>query len=137
MDTLWFELVVASTAFALGQILFEHFDEKTPKGRTVENLAAAFGIAVLVSATLGRGWFFALLGLAAAVAVYGHACVLPRASSRSSRPRLLASGSRASPMRMPPSMLRSTRLIGPIRRNSSAAHSGAWGAWVRAGGYMR
>jgi hypothetical protein len=78
MDTLWFEVAVISTIFALGHILLGHFVERTPKWQKVAKLAAAIGIAALVSATLGREWFFALLGLFAAVFVFVHAWVLPR-----------------------------------------------------------
>jgi hypothetical protein len=78
VDTLWFEVAVMATTIALGHILFGHFEEKTPKWRKVLKLAVAIGIAVGVSATAGREWFFALFGLGIAFVVYVHAVLLPR-----------------------------------------------------------
>ena len=40
MDTLWFEVAVISTIFALGHILLGHFVERTPKWQKVAKLAA-------------------------------------------------------------------------------------------------
>jgi hypothetical protein len=51
---------------------------KTPKWRKVVKLVAAIGIAVLISATLGRLWFFVVFGLLTLAVVYIHAWVLPR-----------------------------------------------------------
>jgi hypothetical protein len=77
-DTLWFEAAVMASIFAVGNILFGHFEERTPKWRRVAKFALVTALAVLISATAGRVWFFALLGIAAAAVVVIHAWWLPR-----------------------------------------------------------
>ncbi len=66
-----------ATIIALGHSLLGHFEEKTPKWRKVAKLLGSLGIAVLISATLGRFWFFALFGLCSTVVLYIHAWWLP------------------------------------------------------------
>jgi hypothetical protein len=77
-DTLWFEVAVMASIFAAGNILFGHFEERTPKWRRVAKFVLVTGLAVLVAATAGRVWFFALLGLATAAFIVIHAWWLPR-----------------------------------------------------------
>lgn len=76
-DTLWFEAALIATLIALGHILLGHFEERTPKWRKVAKLVGAIGAAVLISATLGRPWFFALFGLCSLAVLYIHAWWLP------------------------------------------------------------
>ena len=77
-DTLWFEVAVMATVIALGHSLLGHFEERTPKWRKVAKLLGSIGAAVLISATLGRAWFFALFGLGSLFVLYIHAWWLPR-----------------------------------------------------------
>jgi hypothetical protein len=58
---MWFEVAVISTIFAVGNILFGHFEEATPKWRRLLKLVAFMGLGVAVSTYLGRVWFWALL----------------------------------------------------------------------------
>jgi hypothetical protein len=76
-NTLWFEVAVMCGLFALGHILFGHFEERTPRWRKLAKFIILTGVFVLVSATAGREWFFALLGLAAVAVTVVHAWLLP------------------------------------------------------------
>lgn len=78
IDTLWFEVSIMSTAIALGQILLGHFEEHTPKWRRALKIFLGIGLGVLVSATLGRAWFFGMLGLLLSAVLYIHLIWLPR-----------------------------------------------------------
>jgi hypothetical protein len=73
----WFELAVVFGISAFGVIFFGHFEEGTPKWRRVLKLVVMGAVAVLVSATLGRGWFFALLGVACVAVLVIHGWWLP------------------------------------------------------------
>ncbi len=74
----WFELAVVFGLTAVGNILLGHFEEGKPKWRRVLKVFLAGAIAVTVSATLGRLWFFALLGALLVAVVIIHAWWLPR-----------------------------------------------------------
>jgi hypothetical protein len=74
----WFELAVIFFLFAVGNILFGHFEVGRPKWRRVAKLPIVTGVMVLISATAGRPWFFATLGaMFVAVAVI-HGWWLPK-----------------------------------------------------------
>ena len=74
----WFELAVVYGISAVGGIFFGHFEARTPRWRRVLKLFVIGVVAVTVSATLGRSWFFALLGLMAGFVVLIHGWWLPR-----------------------------------------------------------
>lgn len=78
LDTLWFEVALVSTLVALGHILLGHFEVKTPKWRKIAKLFMAIGLAVLLSATLGRFWTFAFFGSLLLAVFWIHAWWLPR-----------------------------------------------------------
>ena len=73
-----FEVAVVSTMFAVGNILFGHFEEGTPKWRRLLKMAIVICAAIAVSAYLGRVWFWALLMAMLLPAVYIHVWWLPR-----------------------------------------------------------
>jgi hypothetical protein len=77
IDTLWFEAAMMATVIALGHILLGHFEEQTSKWRKVGKLLGSIGAAVLISATLGRAWFFALFGLGSLFVLGIHTWWLP------------------------------------------------------------
>jgi hypothetical protein len=74
---LWFEVAVVMTIFALGNILFGHFEERTPKWRRVLKVILVTGLAVGLSAMLGRPWFWAFLAVMLAAFGYVHLYWLP------------------------------------------------------------
>ncbi len=74
----WFELAVIFGITAVGNILMGHFEAGVPKWRRVAKIFLMAGLSVLVSATAGRGWFFALLGALAIAVLVIHCWWLPR-----------------------------------------------------------
>jgi hypothetical protein len=74
----WFEVAVMGVLTAIGNILLGHFEQGKAKWRRVAKVFIGCGLAVLVSATAGRGWFFVMLGLLAVGVVVVHAWWLPR-----------------------------------------------------------
>jgi hypothetical protein len=74
---MWFEVAVASTLFALGNIVFGHFEEGTPKWRRILRLALFIAISVAISTILGRAWFWGFLGTMTLPVLYIHAVWLP------------------------------------------------------------
>jgi hypothetical protein len=74
---LWVDATVMASMFALGNILFGHFEERTPKWRRVLKFFVVTGGIVLLSATAGRAWSTAVIAaLLSAVAVI-HGWWLP------------------------------------------------------------
>lgn len=74
----WFEVAVVFALTAVGTIFFGHFEERTPRWRRTLKPFVIAGLGVLISATAGRAWFFALLGVMAVAVVIIHAWWLPR-----------------------------------------------------------
>ena len=74
----WFELAVMFGLMAVGNIVFGQFAEGQPKWQRVAKVVVSGGIAVLGSATAGRGWFFALLGVMSGLVIIIHAWWLPK-----------------------------------------------------------
>jgi hypothetical protein len=75
---MWMEVAIVASMFAVGNILFGHFEEGAPKWRRVAKFFLTVGAVVLVSATAGRAWAFALIGVMLAGAAVIHAWWLPR-----------------------------------------------------------
>jgi hypothetical protein len=75
--SVWFEVAVVSTIFAVGNILFGHFEEGTPKWRRLLKMVLMLGLSVAISAFLGRVWFWAFLGGLLLPVLYIHAWWLP------------------------------------------------------------
>ena len=74
----WFELAVIFGISALGGIFSGHFEERTPRWRKVLKLILIGGASVALSATAGRTWFYAMLGVICALVVVVHAWWLPK-----------------------------------------------------------
>ena len=75
---LWIDVAVMATLFALGNILFGHFEERTPKWRRVLKFFVMTTAVTAISATAGRAWsasfVAALLGIVAVI----HGWYLPK-----------------------------------------------------------
>jgi len=67
-----------ASLFAIGNILFGHFEERTPKWRRVLKFFLMTGLVTLVSATAGRPWSIALVGALFAVVLVLHLWWLPK-----------------------------------------------------------
>lgn len=74
---MWFEVAVVSMLFALGNVLFGHFEEGTPKWRRVLKMVLVTAVAVSISAWFGRGWFWAFLVVMLLPPLYVHLWWLP------------------------------------------------------------
>jgi hypothetical protein len=62
-NTLWFDTAVVLGMFAVGSILFGHFEEHKPKWRRLLKVAMVLIVIVSLSATAGRAWAFGVLAL--------------------------------------------------------------------------
>jgi hypothetical protein len=77
MDS-WFEVALTATIFAVGNIVFGHFEAETPKWRRVLKVFLELGLVRLLAVQLGRTWALGFLGLMAVLFVIVHAWWLPR-----------------------------------------------------------
>jgi hypothetical protein len=64
--------------FAVGSIVFGHFEERTPKWRRVLKLFVITGLVALVSSTAGRAWSAGMIGALLVVVVIVHGWWLPK-----------------------------------------------------------
>jgi hypothetical protein len=78
MESLWFEVAVVMSMFAFGNILFGHFEERTPKWRRVLKVVLLTGLIAGLSAFVGRVWAFGLLTVLLVLVLYVHAVLLPK-----------------------------------------------------------
>jgi len=76
-DSLWFEVAVVSIIFALGNMLFGLFEERTPRIRKVAKYILTTVIVCLVSVYAGRDVSMTVLSLFFIPVLYIHAYWLP------------------------------------------------------------
>jgi hypothetical protein len=76
-DSLWFETAVVLGMFAVGNILFGHFEQHNPPVRRLAKMALVLGITLVLSATPGRLWGLGWLLLPLSAAAYIHLRWLP------------------------------------------------------------
>lgn len=74
---MWIELAVLYGIFAVGNILFGHFEERTPRARRLAKLVAFTALTALLYMVFGRPWSLIWLVVPLAVAAYVHAIWLP------------------------------------------------------------
>ena len=72
------DVAVIAGMFAVGNILFGHFEEHTPKWRRILKLFIVTGLVALISSTAGRIWSVALIGTMLAAVGVIHGWVLPK-----------------------------------------------------------
>jgi len=77
-NSLWFEVAIVSIIYAVGNIVFGHFEEQTPKLRRVGKYVLTLIIVCLISVYLGRTVAMSFLALFLIPLVYVHGYVLPR-----------------------------------------------------------
>ena len=75
---MWFEVAVITTIFAVGNILFGHFEEGSPKWRRILKIFLFIVITILLTETLGRLWFYVMLALMAIAVLFIHGWWLPK-----------------------------------------------------------
>jgi hypothetical protein len=77
-DTLWFDTAIVLGIFAVGNIMFGHFEAHRPKWRRLLKVVLFLAIVLALSMTVGRIWVYAFLGAMVVGAVYIHGIWLPR-----------------------------------------------------------
>jgi hypothetical protein len=74
----WIDVAVMASLFAVGNILFGHFEERTPKWRRVLKFFLLTATIALISSTAGRGWSIGLVSALLTVVLVIHGWWLPR-----------------------------------------------------------
>ena len=77
-ESLWFEVAIVSIVYALGNIVFGHFEERTPKIRRVGKYLLTTLIICLISTYLGRSVSMWLLATMLLPFSYIHFYFLPK-----------------------------------------------------------
>ena len=75
---LWIDVAVMASSFAIGNILFGHFEERTPKWRRILKFFVFTALIVLISSTVGRVWSMAFVGALFSVVLVLHLWWLPK-----------------------------------------------------------
>jgi hypothetical protein len=77
-QSLWFEVAIVSIIYALGNIVFGHFEERTPVARRVGKYLLTLIIVITISFYLGRTIAMVFLAVFIIPLVYIHGYYLPR-----------------------------------------------------------
>lgn len=77
-DTIWFEVAIVSTTFALGHILLGHFEERTPRIRKLLKYLIVLGLVIALSVFLSRQIALIIYGVLHLPVLYIHLIDLPR-----------------------------------------------------------
>ena len=74
---MWMEVAVVATIFAVGNILFGHWQAETPKWHRVLKFVIVLALTVLISTTFGHLWAFLFVGTLVLTAAIVHGFWLP------------------------------------------------------------
>ena len=77
-DSLWFEVAIVSIIYALGNIIFGHFEERTPVWRRVIKYLSTILIIVLLSYYFSRIVAMMAIVIMILPVLYIHIILLPR-----------------------------------------------------------
>lgn len=77
-DTLWFDVAVVMTIFAIGSVLFGRFEDHKSRARRVLKVVIVTAVTVTIAQSAGRAWAYGLLMLPLAAAAWIHLVWLPR-----------------------------------------------------------
>jgi hypothetical protein len=77
MDS-WFEVALVATIFAVGNILFGHFEERTPKWRRVTKVIVFLAVTRLITVQFGRPWSYLVIAVPLTLVLVIHGWWLPR-----------------------------------------------------------
>jgi hypothetical protein len=77
-DSLWFEVAVVSSIFAVGNMTFGHFEERTPKLRRIGKYLLILLLITMISFYWGRAVAMIVLGAALLPVIYVHGFYLPK-----------------------------------------------------------
>lgn len=76
--SLWFEIAIVSSIYAIGNMTMGHFEEQTPKLRRVGKYLLTLVVICLVSFFFGRTLSMILLGVFMLPVLYIHIYYLPK-----------------------------------------------------------
>ena len=74
----WFDLAIVFGIFAIGNILFGHFEEHRPKWRRLLKVAIVVGLGLTLSYLELRWLFYSIIFILLLAATYIHTVWLPR-----------------------------------------------------------
>jgi hypothetical protein len=74
---MWMAVAITAFIFAVGNILFGHFEERTPKWRRVMKVVLVLGFVAAISARFGAAWGLFPVAVMLVVAAVGHLWWLP------------------------------------------------------------
>lgn len=77
-DSLWFDVAIVMSIFAVGNILFGRFEEHKPRGRRLLKVAIVLVVVLTLSVTAGRAWAYGILLLPLSAAAWVHLRWLPK-----------------------------------------------------------
>ena len=77
-DTIWFDVALVMTIFAVGSVLFGRFEEHKPRARRLLKVVIVTAVVVTLAATVGRLWAYAVMAIPLLGAAYVHLVWLPR-----------------------------------------------------------
>ena len=75
---MWYEVAIISLIFAIGNIFFGHFEEKTPKWRRLLKIVVVIAVSVLISYWAGRVGFYIFLAVMVIAFLIVHLWWLPK-----------------------------------------------------------
>jgi biotin transporter BioY len=78
IDTIWFDVAMVMTTFAIGNVLFGRFEEHKPRGRRLLKVIVVSLVIVTLAATVGRVWAYSVMAIPLIAAAYVHLVWLPR-----------------------------------------------------------
>jgi hypothetical protein len=77
MDS-WFEVALVAAIFAIGNILFGHFEERTPKWRRVTKVIVFLAVTRFITVQFGRPWSYLVIAIPLVLVLVVHGWWLPR-----------------------------------------------------------
>ena len=77
-DSLWVEVAIVTSIFAVGNILFGHFEEHRPKWKRLLKVAVTLSTVLAVSLAFGRAWALGILAIPLLAAAFIHLWWLPK-----------------------------------------------------------
>ncbi|WP_020597001.1 hypothetical protein [Spirosoma panaciterrae] len=77
-DSVWFEIAIVSAIYAVGNILFGQFEERTPKWRRLGKYILTLLIVIVLSTYFGRTVAMSVLGAFIVPFLYVHGYYLPQ-----------------------------------------------------------
>ena len=77
-DSLWFEVAIVSIIYAIGNMVFGHFEEQTPKWRRVTKYILTIIVIIILSVYFGRTAAMIVLSSFFVPFFYIHGYYLPR-----------------------------------------------------------